>query len=111
MKLHFHPGRTCPKRCRNDQLREPRPRVHAAGHGEPLRHTRFDTVASPVGYLVLSSESRTLADIQDLALFKVRPMFSDLPVFGSAAVRRQRAFSDVRLKMTTFNPSASLPTK
>src|ERR687897_1403850 len=40
---------------------------------------RFDTGSVPVGYLVLSSETRTIAEIQDLALFKVRPMFSSLP--------------------------------
>ena len=40
---------------------------------------RFDTGSVPVGYLVLSSESRTLGEIQDLALFRVRPMFASLP--------------------------------
>lgn len=40
---------------------------------------RFDTGSVPVGYLVLSSETRTLAEIQDLALFRVRPMFASLP--------------------------------
>ncbi|MBI3837926.1 MAG: efflux RND transporter permease subunit [Planctomycetia bacterium] len=40
---------------------------------------RFDTGSVPVGYLVLSSETRTLAEIQDLALFRVRPMFATLP--------------------------------
>ena len=41
--------------------------------------TRFDTGSVPVGYLVLSSQTRTLAEIQDLALFRVRPMFASLP--------------------------------
>lgn len=40
---------------------------------------RFDTGSVPVGYLVLSSESKTVGEIQDQALFKVRPMFSALP--------------------------------
>lgn len=40
---------------------------------------RFDTGSVPVGYLVLSSPTRTIAEIQDQALFKVRPMFSALP--------------------------------
>lgn len=31
---------------------------------------RFDTGSVPVGYFVLSSETRTIAEIQDLALFK-----------------------------------------
>ncbi len=32
-----------------------------------------------MGYLVLSSGTKTIAEIQDQALFKVRPMFSSLP--------------------------------
>ena len=33
----------------------------------------------PVGYVTFSSESRNLSEIQDLALFRVRPMFGTLP--------------------------------
>ncbi|MBR9998536.1 MAG: efflux RND transporter permease subunit [Cyclobacteriaceae bacterium] len=53
--------------------------------------TRFDAGSVPVGQLVFSSETRTLGEIADLALFKVRPMFSTLPgvsappPFGGAA--------------------------
>ena len=53
---------------------------------------RFDTGSVPVGYLVLSSETRTLGEIQDLALFRVRPMFASAAGrLGAAAVRRQPA--------------------
>lgn len=41
--------------------------------------TRFDAGSVPVGQLVFSSSTRSLGEIQDLALFKVRPMFSTLP--------------------------------
>ncbi|MEJ7768269.1 MAG: efflux RND transporter permease subunit [Chitinophagaceae bacterium] len=41
--------------------------------------TRFDAGSVPVGQLVFSSETRALGEISDLALFKVRPMFSTLP--------------------------------
>ncbi|MGN6353278.1 MAG: efflux RND transporter permease subunit, partial [Parafilimonas sp.] len=41
--------------------------------------TRFDAGSVPVGQLVFSSSTRSLSEIQDLALFKVRPMFSTLP--------------------------------
>ncbi|MEH6308685.1 efflux RND transporter permease subunit [Olivibacter sp. SDN3] len=41
--------------------------------------TRFDAGSVPVGQLVFTSDSRSLGEIQDLALFKVRPMFSTLP--------------------------------
>ena len=41
--------------------------------------TRFDAGSVPVGQLVFRSETRSLGEIQDLALFKVRPMFATLP--------------------------------
>lgn len=50
--------------------------------------TRFDAGSVPVGQLVFTSETRSLGEIQDLALFKVRPMFATLqgvsapPPFG-----------------------------
>src|SRR5882724_2757107 len=40
---------------------------------------RYDGGSVPVGQLVFRSESRSLNEIQDLALFKVRPMFAALP--------------------------------
>src|ERR1700692_396802 len=49
---------------------------------------RYDAGSVPVGQLVFSSESHSLNEIQDLALFKVRPMFAALqgvsapPPFG-----------------------------
>jgi multidrug efflux pump subunit AcrB len=44
---------------------------------------RFDTGSVPVGYLVLSSETKTIGQIQDQALFKVRPMFANIPGVSS----------------------------
>jgi multidrug efflux pump subunit AcrB len=41
--------------------------------------TRFDAGSVSVGQLVFSSESRSLGEISDLALFRVRPMFATLP--------------------------------
>lgn len=41
--------------------------------------TRFDAGSVPVGQLVFTSETRSLSEIADLALFRVRPMFSTLP--------------------------------
>src|SRR5579859_532616 len=40
---------------------------------------RYDAGSIPVGQLVFSSQTRSLNEIQDLALFKVRPMFASLP--------------------------------
>jgi multidrug efflux pump subunit AcrB len=40
---------------------------------------RFDAGTVPVGYLVFSSETRTIGEIQDLALNRIRPLFATLP--------------------------------
>ena len=40
---------------------------------------RFDGGSVPVGDLVFSSKTKTLAGLQDAALFKVRPLFATLP--------------------------------
>src|SRR3954454_8784561 len=49
---------------------------------------RLDAGSLPVGYLVFSSKTRGVGQLQDLALYRVRPMFSGLagisspPAFG-----------------------------
>src|SRR5499433_2211445 len=51
---------------------------------------RFDAGTVPVGYLVFSSATRGLGEIQDLALNRVRPQFATLdgltspPPFGGS---------------------------
>src|SRR6202521_2662977 len=40
---------------------------------------RFDAGTVPVGYVVFSSQTRTVDQIQDLALNRVRPVFATLP--------------------------------
>ena len=40
---------------------------------------RFDAGTVPVGYVVFSSSTRTVGEIQDLALNRVRPAFATLP--------------------------------
>ena len=40
---------------------------------------RFDAGTVPVGYLVFSSTTRTIGEIQDLALNRIRPLFATLP--------------------------------
>jgi multidrug efflux pump subunit AcrB len=40
---------------------------------------RFDAGSVPVGYLVFQSDTRSIGDIQNEALFRVRPMFASLP--------------------------------
>jgi len=44
---------------------------------------RYDAGTLPVGYLVFSSPTRTLSEMQDLALNRVRPAFATLPGVSS----------------------------
>ena len=44
---------------------------------------RFDAGSVPVGYLVFSSPTRSVAELQDTALNLVRPMFATLPGVSS----------------------------
>lgn len=45
----------------------------------PPQVIRFDASSLPVGQLVLSSDSKSLKEIYDLASTRVRPMFSSIP--------------------------------
>jgi multidrug efflux pump subunit AcrB len=79
MKLYFHPG--------TDMAQAMAETINYVNRSQAFMPPgtvspfvmRFDTGSVPVGYLVLSSDTRSIAEIQDLALFRVRPMFSTLP--------------------------------
>src|SRR5688500_7989001 len=77
MKLYFHPGTNMAQAMAETINYVNRSRAFMpAGTVSPFV-MRFDTGSVPVGYLVLSSSSKTIAEIQDQALFKVRPMRSE----------------------------------
>jgi multidrug efflux pump subunit AcrB len=130
MKLFFHPG--------TDMAQAMAETINYVNRSQAFMPPgtvspfvmRFDTGSVPVGYLVLSSETRTIAEIQDLALFRVRPMFASLPgvsappPFGGAArtvvvsvdPRRLQAYGmspeEVIRGLTqgnTISPSGNLP--
>ena len=79
MKLYFHPGTNMAQAMAETINYVNRARAFMPPGTVSPFVMRFDTGSVPVGYLVLSSSTRTIADIQDQALFKVRPMFSALP--------------------------------
>ncbi len=79
MKLFFHPGTDMAQAMAETIQYVNRSRAFMPPGTVPPFVMRFDTGSVPVGYLVLSSETRTVGEIQDQALFKVRPMFSTLP--------------------------------
>ena len=79
MKLIFHPGTNMAQAMAETINYVNRSRAMMPPGTVPPFVMRFDTGSVPVGYLVLSSSTKTIAEIQDQALFKVRPMFSSLP--------------------------------
>jgi len=79
MKLIFHPGTNMAQAMAETINYVNRSRAMMPPGTVPPFVMRFDTGSVPVGYLVLSSGTKTIAEIQDQALFKVRPMFSSLP--------------------------------
>ena len=79
MKLYFHPGTNMPQAMAETINYVNRSQAFMPPGTVSPFVMRFDTGSVPVGYLVLSSETRTIAEIQDLALFRVRPMFASLP--------------------------------
>jgi multidrug efflux pump subunit AcrB len=83
LRLTFHPGTNM-----SDALAQTISYVNRARAFMPPGTVspfviRYDAGTLPVGYLVFSSPSRTLAEIQDLALNRVRPVFATLPGVSS----------------------------
>src|SRR5262245_12296620 len=90
MKLYFHPGTDMAQAMAETVGYVNRSRAFMPpGTVQPFI-MRFDTGSVPVGYLVLSSETKTIGQIQDQALFRVRPMFAAIegvsapPPFGGS---------------------------
>src|SRR5215218_10399 len=79
MKLYFHPGTDMSQALSETVAAVNRSRFMMPPGTVPPFITRVDTGTAPVGYLVLSSETRSIKDIQDMATLKVRPMFASVP--------------------------------
>src|SRR5712691_5687036 len=79
LKLTFHPGTDMSQALAQTISYVNRARAFMpAGTVSPFV-VRFDAGSVPVGYLVFSSQTRGLGEIQDLALNRVRPQFATLP--------------------------------
>ncbi len=81
MKLFFHPGTDMAQAMAETIQYVNRSRAFMPPGTVGPFVMRFDTGSVPVGFLVLSSDNpnRTIGEIQDQGLFKVRPMFASLP--------------------------------
>src|SRR5205809_2396603 len=79
MKLFFHPGTDMAQAMAETIQYVNRSRAFMPPGTVSPFVMRFDTGSVPVGYLVLTSKTKTVGEIQDQALFKVRPMFASPP--------------------------------
>src|SRR5215510_10718337 len=79
VKLFFHPGTDMSQALAQTIAYVERSRAFMPPGTVSPFVVRFDAGSVPVGYLVFSSETRSVGEIQDLALFRVRPMFATLP--------------------------------
>jgi multidrug efflux pump subunit AcrB len=79
LKLFFHEGTDMSQAMAETVGYVNRARAFMPPGTVPPFVTRFDAGSVPVGYLVFSSDTRALGEIQDLALNRVRPMFGTLP--------------------------------
>lgn len=114
MKLFFHPG--------TDMAQAMAETINYVNRSQAFMPPgtvspfvmRFDTGSVPVGYLVLSSDTRSIAEIQDLALFRIRPMFSSLPgvsappPFGGSAKTIVITLDPQRLQSYGMSPEEAI---
>src|SRR3989440_1486303 len=79
MKLQFHPGTDMSQALSETISYVNRARAFMPPGTVPPFIMRFDAGSVAVGYLVFSSETRTVGQMQDAALNLVRPLFATLP--------------------------------
>ena len=79
IKLQFHPGTDMAQALAETINYATRARAFMPPGTVPPFVMRFDAGNVPVGNLVFTSESRTVGELQDFALNRVRPLFATLP--------------------------------
>jgi len=79
IKLYFHPGTDMSQALAQTISYVDRSRAFMPPGTFAPFVVRFDAGSVPVGQLVFSSSRRRVGEIQDLALFRVRPLFATLP--------------------------------
>src|SRR5216117_2049518 len=79
LKLTFHPGTDMSQAMAQTVGYVDRARAFLPPGTVAPFIMRFDAGSVPVGYLVFSSATKSVAEIQDLALNRVRPLFATLP--------------------------------
>src|ERR1022692_1214350 len=83
LRLNFHPGTDMSQALAQTISYVNRAKAFMPPGTVPPFVIRYDAGTLPVGYLVFSTTTRTLAEMQDLALNRVRPQFATLPGVSS----------------------------
>src|SRR5579863_9932249 len=83
LRLNFHPGTDMSQALAQTIAYVNRAKAFMPPGTVPPFVIRYDAGTLPVGYLVFSSPTRTLSQMQDLALNRVRPVFATLPGVSS----------------------------
>jgi multidrug efflux pump subunit AcrB len=79
LKLYFHPGTDIAQSMAQVTAMAFRATSFMPPGTLPAFIVRFDAGSIPVGQLVFSSDKRSDSEIQDLALYRVRPLLSTIP--------------------------------
>src|SRR4249920_2585264 len=79
VKLQFYPGTDMSQAMSETVSYVNRARAFMPPGAVPPFVMRFDAGSVPVGYLAFASATRTVGQIQDLALNTIRPLFATLP--------------------------------
>jgi multidrug efflux pump subunit AcrB len=79
LKLYFHPGTDIAQAMAQVTAMTFRATAFMPPGTLPAFIVRYDAGSIPVGQLVFSSDSRSDQEIQDLALYRVRPVLATLP--------------------------------
>jgi len=79
IKLQFHPGTDMSQAMAETVQYVNRARAFMPPGTVPPFVMRFDAGSVPVGYLAFASRTKSVGQIQDLALNTVRPLFATLP--------------------------------
>ncbi|HEV3384829.1 MAG TPA: efflux RND transporter permease subunit, partial [Gemmata sp.] len=83
IKVYFHPDTDMAQAMAETVAAVNRARYMMPPGTVPPFVMRLDTGTAAVGFLVLSSETQSIKDIQDMATLRVRPTFANIPGVSS----------------------------
>ncbi len=79
LKLYYQPGTDMAEATANTVAYANKAVSIMPVGAQPPFVIRLDAGSLPVGYLVFSSETKTIGQMQDMAMYRVRPIFASLP--------------------------------